>query len=221
MDWWVSNLAGSPSLLVSWILWVIGSIVLHELAHGWMAIRFGDTTPSDTGHMTWNPMVHMGGMSLFMFALIGIAWGQMPVNPRRFRGRHAEAWVSLAGPLMNLGLAIAAIVLGGLWMGLHEVDANGAGRTALYVNVANFFYFGAMLNLFLMGFNLLPIPPLDGSTVLASHWPPYRELMRNPNFGAIMLVVFILMFTRGAGYLFDWAGRIADGGIGRVASLFL
>jgi len=207
-------MADTPSQLVSWIVWVIGSIVLHELAHGWMAIRFGDSTPRDTGHMTWNPMVHMGGMSLLMFAFVGIAWGQMPVNPRRFRGRNAEMWVSAAGPLMNLFLAVVAIVCGGLWLVFHEPG------TALHVNMFVFFSLGAMLNLFLMAFNLLPIPPLDGSTILASKWGTYRDLLRNPNFGSIMLLAFVFLFLRGGQYLFSWARTVADQGIDQVVSIF-
>src|SRR5262249_8984123 len=110
-NWWVAEIWNqSPVLLVSWIVWVIGSIVLHELAHGWAALWCGDRTPIETGHMTWNPLVHMGQMSLLMFALVGIAWGQMPVDPSRFRGRYDDAKVALAGPLMNLALAITALV---------------------------------------------------------------------------------------------------------------
>ena len=81
MGWWVTDaLSVSPVLLISWVVWVIGSIVLHELAHGWAAISRGDRTPIERGHMTWNPLIHMGGMSLLVFAVVGIAWGMMPVN---------------------------------------------------------------------------------------------------------------------------------------------
>lgn len=214
MGWWVADQAGRPSLLVGWILWVLGSIVLHELAHGWMAIRFGDRTPIDSGHMTWNPVVHMGGMSLLMFALVGIAWGQMPVNPRRFRGRHAEAWVAAAGPLMNLALAGAAVLLCSLWIAFHP------GRdTALYMNLREVLFLGATLNLVLMAFNLLPIPPLDGATVLGELWPKYRDLVRNPNFGPVLLIAFFVVFFKGGGYLFAWAASTADRAIGAVLSV--
>ena len=93
-NWWVHQqyYEGGISLVVGWAFWVILSITLHELAHGWAALRQGDTTPRDTGHMTWDPLVHMGGMSLIMFALIGIAWGVMPTDPSRYRsGRRGRA----------------------------------------------------------------------------------------------------------------------------------
>src|SRR5687768_7769180 len=81
-SWWVTEAlaAGGPVYVYSWVVIVVGSIVLHELGHGWMAIRLGDRTPLETGHMTWNPVVHMGMYSLVVFALIGIAWGMMPVD---------------------------------------------------------------------------------------------------------------------------------------------
>ena len=71
MSWWVKDAYEiSPIFLYSWIFWVIFSIVCHELAHGWAAIRVGDDTPIHTGHMTWNPVVHMGTTSLIMLGLL-------------------------------------------------------------------------------------------------------------------------------------------------------
>ena len=105
--WWVADFlrAFGPAFVIAWAFWIIFSICLHELSHGWAAIALGDRTPIESGHMTFNPLVHMGGMSLVAFALIGIAWGAMPINPARLRGRYAEALVALAGPAMNLVLA--------------------------------------------------------------------------------------------------------------------
>jgi Zn-dependent protease len=105
----------NPVALASWVFWVIASIVLHELGHGIAAIRSGDRTPIDTGHMTWNPLVHMGPISLLCFAILGFCWGAMPVDPSRFRGRYDEAKVAAAGPCMNFGLAITCAVLYAVW----------------------------------------------------------------------------------------------------------
>ena len=90
--WWMSDMwqNGQSVELVSWVWWVIFSICLHELGHGVAAIWEGDDTPIRTGHMTWNPLVHMGGMSLLIFALVGFAWGLMPVNPGNFRHRRVR-----------------------------------------------------------------------------------------------------------------------------------
>src|SRR5262245_41654647 len=111
--WWVYQYyhAGMTIELLSWVFWVLLSVTLHELGHGWMAMRLGDQTPELTGHMTLNPLVHMGPFSLIVFVLTGIAWGTMPVDPTRFRmGRHGDALVSLAGPAVNLGLAVVCFV---------------------------------------------------------------------------------------------------------------
>ena len=97
MSWWVHEefRAGGLVAVLSWAFWVIFSITLHELGHGWAAIRQGDDTPRRFGRMTLNPLVHMGVPSLVMFALIGIAWGAMPVEPSRFRwGRRGRVLAS-------------------------------------------------------------------------------------------------------------------------------
>ncbi len=94
---------------VSWVITVIFSITLHELAHGLMALRRGDHTPVELGHMTINPLVHMGPFSLAALFFLGIAWGAMPVNPSRLRGKYGEALVALAGPVTNLLLAFLGL----------------------------------------------------------------------------------------------------------------
>ncbi|MEQ9617302.1 MAG: site-2 protease family protein [Phycisphaerales bacterium] len=196
-SWWVANyLEHAPALLVSQVVWVIGSICLHELAHGWAAIRHGDDTPIVTGHMTWSPLVHMGPWSLLMFAVVGIAWGLMPVNPSRMRGRHAEAVVALAGPAMNIALATLSIVLGGIWVSYGEF----AGP-ALYENFRTFFVAGVYLNLILAVFNLLPVPPLDGSRILAHYVPRYRNLIRDPRAQTVSLILFLIVFFNAGEYI--------------------
>lgn len=191
MGWWVADLLETnPALLLSWIVWVIGSIVLHELAHGWAALHSGDPTPRETGHMTWNPLVHMGGLSLLMFAIVGIAWGAMPINPWRLRGRHDPAIVAFAGPLMNLSLAAVATLLGALWIRY----AGPAVSDPLFQNVVIFFRAGVFLNLILAAFNMLPVPPLDGYRILSHYWAPARQLTEHPNGPLIGLAIFAFVF---------------------------
>jgi len=195
MDWWVAELLrDDPARLLAWAVWVIVSIVLHELAHGWAALWEGDRTPVETGHMTWNPLVHMGGVSLLMFALIGIAWGAMPVNPRRFRHRNGDALVSMAGPALNIALAIACILASTLWGGYAQSVPN-----PIWSIVLDFFQTGAFLNVVLAVFNLLPVPPLDGSRILASFSPGYRELISHPQAALIGLLAFFLLMGRFGG----------------------
>jgi len=206
MDWWVQNALdnGGAPFLVSWIVWVIGSIILHELAHGWAALWEGDRTPIELGHMTWNPVVHMGTTSLIMFAVFGIAWGAMPVSPYRFRHRHGDAIVAFAGPAMNLGLMLIAIIGGAVMLRFEAAIGE-----PLATNLLNFFYLGAMLNVLLALFNLLPIPPLDGSRILSSFQPSYERLWQSENAQWFGFGLFLLVFFFGAAYLFGIADLIA------------
>jgi Zn-dependent protease len=195
-NWWVQEAwSVSPVLLVSWVVWVIGSIVLHELAHGWAALACGDRTPIETGHMTLNPVVHMGPNSLIAFAILGIAWGMMPVNPDRFRRRYDDVIVSFAGPLMNLLLAALCLAALVLWVAIGQGQLGSWRPTEpLYPNVRLFLFCGLGLNITLALFNLLPVPPLDGSRILGALVPPIARLWQSPNAGIAVILLFLAVF---------------------------
>ena len=205
MNWWVHELyqQGQTVKLVSWIFWVIFSIVLHELAHGWAALWQCDDTPRRTGHMTVNPLVHMGTTSLLIFAFIGLAWGAMPVNPGRFRNRrYGDVLVSLAGPAMNILLSLAALTGLSLWLRF------GPTAQSMHENVTTFLWTGGWLNIILALLNLLPIPPLDGSRILAGLSRKARELYNHPQaqlFGMFMLMA--IFFTPIGDIVFYAASR--------------
>lgn len=206
--WWVTTALneGGPPFLVSWVVWVIGSICLHELSHGWTAIRHGDDTPILTGHMTWNPLVHMGAQSLILFALIGIAWGAMPVNPTRLRGRHADAKVAAAGPLMNIGLALASTVGGAIVLLLaRRAIAAGGSPGATLDNFFMFFMLGTALNIALAVLNLMPFPPLDGWRIGSSLVPAYGRLFGTSGGMLVGLAGFFAIFFFGGKYIFGFA----------------
>ncbi len=217
IDWWVSTWWSiNPVLLGSWVLWVIGSIILHELGHGVAAIRCGDRTPIETGHMTWNPLVHMGGMSLLCFALFGFTWGLMPIDPSRFRGRYAEALVAAAGPAVNLGLATCCVVGDAMWL---RVGPQTGLAAHVVQNVHTFLWTGAMINTMGVFFNLLPVPPLDGSRILANFVPAYERLIMSEK-GAIIGLLFIaLIFAGGGGLIWDAAFGVATGAIKGLGGL--
>ena len=212
--WWVADTLehGGVVLLFSWAFWVISSIVLHELGHGVAAIRCGDRTPIESGHMTLNPLVHMGKWSLIAFAVIGIAWGAMPVNPARFRRGSDDALVAAAGPAVNLVLFAICVVLTVLTLILApEKTAN---------SMANIFFMGARLNIVLLVFNLLPIPPLDGSRILATYSHGYRRMLMNPQAGSWIMGAFFLIFFFGGQYLWPFADHISASAVGLLHSLF-
>ena len=202
MHWWVTDLWNSGShgrvVLISWLFWVIFSITLHELAHGWSAIRAGDRTPIETGHMTWNPWVHMGPMSLIMLALFGFCWGLMPVSPSRFRGRYDEAIVAGSGPAMNLGLGLACALLAAVWV---RVAPGLSPSDDVFKVVWKFLMVGVSVNLFAVIFNMLPIPPLDGSRILGNFVPAFERFASDPRYAVVLIVLFIVVTRQASGSL--------------------
>ncbi len=214
--WWVHSVYNSAGggdqgfiAVASWVVVVIGSITLHELAHGWAALWEGDGTPRELGHMTGNPLVHMGSFSLLLFAVLGIAFGMMPVNPSRFRHGHAgRIIVAAAGPLMNLVLfVIFALSLGAL--------ARSGASGPVVDNVAMFLNTAAMLNVVLAVLNLIPLPPLDGWRILEGcHWR-IRALSNHPQAPIAALFVLMVLFMSG----FGWIWRVAEQAVMAVAGL--
>jgi Zn-dependent protease len=177
-----------PALYFTVAIAVIISITLHELAHGWTAVAFGDRTPIEMDRLTPNPLVHMGWFSIAMVFIIGLGWGAMPVNPSRMRGKYADAYVSAAGPMMNVLIALFSLTLIGVWARMNpaiRVDES-FGNTVYGV-----FLLIGLLNILLALFNLLPVPPLDGSRVLASVFPPYRDWAFTPAMMGVWSAVLI------------------------------
>ena len=200
----ISKIQSDPVVFFSVVFTVVVSITLHELGHGFAAISQGDDTPRVMGHMTWDPLVHMGGFSLVLLAVAGLAWGMMPVDPTRFRGRYGEAIVAAAGPAVNLVLAFLALTALGLWIRFGGVADGGAAE-----NFQFFLQVFGVVNVVLFLLNLLPVPPLDGSTVLANFVPPYRRFIGNPDNQGIFLAAFVAVFLL-AGGLFSAGARVAS-----------
>lgn len=207
MDWWVTSwLQISPVFLICWIVWVLLSICLHELAHGWAAIWQGDDTPIIQNRMTLNPLVHMGGPSLLMFAICGIAWGAMPVNPYKFRWRrYGDVMVSGAGPAMNLLIAIITMTTYAVIF--HFVSGNPSN---FLFNIHIFLWSGAYLNIVLAVFNLVPVPPLDGSRILASLSYKAEQFYAQPQVQNLSLFALLILFFWGSKYIFAWADAVFD-----------
>ena len=189
------------SLLISLPV-LIFSIVLHEVAHGWVANREGDPTAAMLGRLTLNPIPHIDPMgSLLLPAILsllpgGIIFGwakPVPVNPRNFRNyKRGDILVSLAGVTVNLLLAIAFTLLMALVEWGFRLMPDLATTWELLFMMARY---GVLINLVLMIFNLIPIPPLDGSHVFAYLLPPrlairYRQIgMRG------MVILFLLLWV--------------------------
>lgn len=178
------------------------SMVAHEYAHGYAALKQGDPTAMSLGRLTLNPLKHIDPlmtilMPLALFVGSGgrVIFGgakPVPVNPRNYRNyRRGDVIVSAAGIVTNLGLVIVAMVLT-IALGLTSEVLGGPGALA---PVQRMIGWGIWLNLLLAFFNLIPIPPLDGSHLLYHALPPraglwYRQIGRY-GVGVLLLVVFI------------------------------
>ena len=180
-------------LLIFVLAGVAFSICCHEYMHARVALSEGDPTAADAGHLTLNPLRQMGLFSLLMLAVAGIAWGAVPVDPRNFRRPSSALRVALAGPLTNLALWVLFLLASSLLYALSPAQA--AADVLISVAVAN-----AVLFLF----NLLPIPGLDGSTVLRHFFPAFSDRLTP----GVSLVLLILLF-RFSSYLFDAAASLS------------
>jgi Zn-dependent protease len=206
MNLWFMNLlnVGGPAMLATWVFWVIFSVVLHELAHGWTAVRCGDRTPIELGHLTWNPVVHMGTSGVLMMALLGVTWGRMPIDPTRMRRWYDEVLVTAAGPLTNLGLSVLCILV------VVGYAAATKGQGAASEKVAMFFGIGAILNMVLAILNMLPLFPLDGGRILGVFVPPLARFYASPTGAMMSMVTLSLVFVFGGDIVFPAAFRAME-----------
>lgn len=200
----IQYLQTNPVYYFSWVFAVLISVVLHELGHGVAAIWQGDDTPTVLGHMTFDPMVHMGGLGLGLLFFVGLAFGAMPVNPSRFRSKYGDALVSFAGPAVNILLAILALAALGLWTMLAGFAQDGAAH-----NFQNFLWMMGYLNVALAVLNMLPIMPLDGGSVLGNLWPAFGRFGRNPNNQPIFLGALLLVIITAGKWLLPFSESVA------------
>lgn len=159
---------------------VILAITLHEMAHGYASYCLGDDTAKSLGRLSINPLKHIDWIGAFCLLVFGFGWAKpVPINYSKYKNGKAGIFVvALAGPLANV---ILAIISCGLMM-------------AVPVEILqDFFYMFAVINIGLGAFNLIPIPPLDGSKMLAVLLPSniYQKIMRYEQYGFIVLIILL------------------------------
>jgi Zn-dependent protease len=179
---------------------LIPSIILHEISHGWVALAFGDDTAKRAGRLTLNPIPHIDPVGTIVvpviMALSGIGflgWAKpVPVNVGRLRSpRNQTVLVSLAGPFTNVVLATIAGIVLVAGHGMYEFGPNVVSFKSTLYEVL--FYFG-LVNIGLAVFNMIPVPPLDGSAVVErliprSWWPAYLRYRQYTMPLLLMLVI--------------------------------
>lgn len=163
---------------------------IHELAHGLMAHLLGDDTAKREGRLSLNPFAHLNPIGTIMIFLFGIGYANpVPINPRNFKNeKGGMALTALAGPLANLLMGFVSV-----WG--FFIFTKFTGSSEIGSAVAYFFLYSAQINVMLAVFNLFPIPPLDGSKILAAVLPDkiYYKYMMYERY--IMIALMILLFT--------------------------
>ena len=181
-------------------------ITFHETCHGLAAYRLGDNTAKRMGRLSLNPLKHVDLMGLIMMALFRFGWAKpVPVDMRNFKNPKAGmALTALAGPVSNVVLAYAAVVLCNFVIFL----ADRLGNTWLLLALAQFFVYVEIISAGLAVFNVFPIPPLDGSKVLFALLSDraYDRLMRYEKYGMGLLMVLLVTgaIDRPLGAMRDW-----------------
>ncbi|MCL2670537.1 MAG: site-2 protease family protein [Clostridiales bacterium] len=203
----------NPIELLYYLPVLLFSFALHEWGHAFAAHKNGDDTAKMLGRLTLNPFAHVDIVGLIFLLVCGFGWGKpVPINPRNFKNyKKGMLWVSFAGVLCNLALMVAAVLL---FAGVLLFAPNLIHNEPL----KSIFGYLVGINLALFIFNLLPIPPLDGSKIvetLFARWLPqgYRNFMnrygRFVMFGVLFLLIQLGVFT----FIFDFASDVVFGSI--------
>ena len=213
----ITNLMSGGFNLFSLLLSLPGvliAITFHEYAHAFAAVKLGDETPRMQGRLSLNPLSHLDPIGIIMLIFAHIGWGKpVEINPRNFKGKvsmsAAEAIVSAAGPIMNFLLAIVfSLILAALTRFVPSIWISANGVVGLILADI------IMINIGLGVFNLIPLPPLDGSKILAHFLPinARRWFIEHQN---IFYIAFIVI------WLTPIASRITAPIIGGISDFIL
>ncbi len=181
------DLTNALLYILSTLVVVFLTLPIHEFAHGFAAVKLGDSTPKWQGRLTLNPFAHIDYIGSLAILLFGFGWAKpVGVNPRNFRNpKIGMAVVALAGPLSNIIMSLIALILTNVFAILTLKTAE------FFFYLAYIFQYIAEINASLAVFNLIPVPPLDGSRILFAVLPDkyYFQIMRYERYIYIILMM--------------------------------
>jgi Zn-dependent protease len=185
-----------PPTLIARLIVLVVAFTIHELAHAMVATYFGDETPRMNGRLTLNPLAHLDPMGSLLLLVAGFGWAKpVPINPYVLNRRSSAAvmWVSLAGPMSNMLMSVAASIP--FQLGLVTLADAYAPNSGFLPTPGKVLIEFIAINLLLMLFNLIPLAPLDGEKVLDYFLPPtMTRVMDNIRpYGPIILLVLVLV----------------------------
>lgn len=180
---------------------VILALSFHEAAHGYIAYKCGDRTAFNLGRLTLNPLKHLDPVGTLAMLILGFGWAKpVPINPRNFKNpKNGMALTALAGPVTNLILgALGSLLVAVTALGMFLLNASATLPQSSWIPNAlrvlyNFFYYFGYVNILLAVFNMLPIPPFDGSRIFSVILPSkyYFRIMRYER--QIMIGIFVVL----------------------------
>lgn len=186
MDWLISTILIIPGVVIG--------LSFHEFAHGWVAYKLGDPTPKFQGRVTINPKAHIDPIGFVALMLAGFGWGvPVEINPNNFKHRRRdELLVSLAGVVMNL---IIAVIFGFIMKLVLMAAGTAFLSSGLGEALWTILIYVVQINLVLMIFNLIPVPPLDGFSIITElfnikHTKLYYTIYNNGFFILMALIIF-------------------------------
>jgi len=178
---------------------VLIALTFHEFAHAYAANKLGDETPRVQGRLNLNPLSHIDPVGFIFLIVAGFGWGKpVQIDPRNFNGKHsiskAEAIVSAAGPIMNFILAFVFLIIYYILFAVTDVISSLSVQWQQVINIV--ISYTISINIGLGVFNLIPLPPLDGSKILM-HFLPYKAKEWFYKNGQMFYIVFLLLIVTG------------------------